>query len=176
MAIEPIRMTYNGVTFASTLEADWAATFDKYDWTWQYEPEGYKIGETYYRPDFHLKNLKVFGEVKGPLEERISKPHEFQRALHEFEGHKWEFERHLVVILRPPTAETLDWEGTLPGHHIMITLCGHCHHFAFMDYNDVWQCRMCNNYGKVWDLPGGDIFGPGELPFYRAPRPARRAA
>ena len=73
---------YAGVRFASTLEADWAATFDTWDWYWQYEPLAIDLpsGATY-RPDFRLPDQRVWAEVKGPHNERLTKVVELHTTL-----------------------------------------------------------------------------------------------
>jgi hypothetical protein len=179
VVIAPIRMKYRGIMFASTLEADWAATFDHYDMFWQYEPQGFRIGDdTEYRPDFYLKTQRTWAEVKGPMDERIDKPRAFQAALDGLVDDEWGFTRELVIILRPNRAGTCDWEGTTPAQDIVIVLCPNCGHFGFMDYTGPWRCRRycTNKTNKFWNEPGGDIFWPGELPFTQAPRPSRRRA
>ena len=50
--MKSVETVYNGTTFRSRLEANWAACFDIYRWQWTYEPfdlDGWS-------PDFLLKS------------------------------------------------------------------------------------------------------------------------
>jgi hypothetical protein len=75
------RRWYRGVHFRSTLEADWAATLDSLNITWQYEPEAYQTPLGAYSPDFWLPAQKVWLEVKGPHSERVDKAEAFANLL-----------------------------------------------------------------------------------------------
>ena len=56
MDIKPIETFYHGCRFRSRLEARWAVFFDALGVPWEYEPEGFDLGDgTYYLPDFRLK-------------------------------------------------------------------------------------------------------------------------
>jgi len=80
--IKPIETIYNGYRFRSRLEARWAVFFDSLNVEYEYEPEGYDLGERrYYLPDFRVqcygkrgdKKLTPFElwiEVKGEMTER----------------------------------------------------------------------------------------------------------
>lgn len=64
--IKPIETIYNGYRFRSRLEARWAVFFDLMGIEYQYEPEGFDLGEGYrYLPDFYLPNEDVWVEIKG---------------------------------------------------------------------------------------------------------------
>jgi hypothetical protein len=78
----PIPTRYRGIQFRSRLEADWAATLDHAQVRWCYEPDGFVLrsGE-WYSPDFFLRDLNVWLEVKGAHNRRISLPGEFQHDL-----------------------------------------------------------------------------------------------
>lgn len=170
-------MWYRGTLFRSTLEADWAATFDEYDWFWEYEPVAVKTSAGPYLCDFYLPNQRAWCEAKGPHNERIEKPAALQSSLAvAVATDPWDWRRlPLVVILRPSgPGQTAQWEGAESNQAIAVAKCPECQSLGFMDYNSHWACRRgCNNGGenKFWKLPGGDIYWPGELPFYRAPRP-----
>lgn len=57
MTIKAIQTKYKGYHFRSRLEARWAVFFDACGYTWEYEPEGFDLGDgVYYLPDF-----KVYG-------------------------------------------------------------------------------------------------------------------
>ncbi len=67
--IKPIETRYGGYRFRSRLEARWAVFFDTLGITYDYEPEGYDLGELgYYLPDFWLPQVRMWAEVKsGPF-------------------------------------------------------------------------------------------------------------
>jgi len=178
--INSIPTTYRGIRFASTLEADWAATFDYFGWAWQYEPVGVQLDDgQWYRPDFYLPTQRVWAEVKGPHNERIDKASVLQQNL---PGDAFEWDADLVVVLRPPrpgtsTGERTWWENAINGQDIVIVLCPECGHHGFMDLAGVWSCRrhmrIRKEPNKFWTDPEGDLHRPGELPFTRAPRQDR---
>lgn len=64
-----IPTTYNGVEFASKLEADWARFLTNQSIKWDYEPAGCYVGETFVLCDFFLPELEQWLEVKGPWTE-----------------------------------------------------------------------------------------------------------
>ncbi len=63
--IQAIETRYKGYRFRSRLEARWAVFFDTLGIAWEYEKEGYDLGEAgWYLPDFWLPNLKCWVEIK----------------------------------------------------------------------------------------------------------------
>lgn len=64
MKIKAIQTTYKGFRFRSRLEARWAVFFDAIGVKWIYEPEGYKMKNTCYLPDFYLPELRHYIEIK----------------------------------------------------------------------------------------------------------------
>lgn len=65
MPIKPIETIYNGYRFRSRLEARWAVFFDALGIEYEYEPEGYDLGDVgWYLPDFWLPQVKMFAEIK----------------------------------------------------------------------------------------------------------------
>ena len=76
---QPIRTEYKGYLFRSRLEARWAVFFDALGVKWEYEPEGYDLGDgLLYLPDFLLHgvtvnhaykqiNRDIYVEVKGRM-------------------------------------------------------------------------------------------------------------
>lgn len=176
--IKPIRNRYRGIDFDSTLESDWASTFDALGWEWEPQPHGILVEDNVrYRPDFYLPAQRVWAEVKGPHNQRIDKPSRLQAAL---SRDSFEWDADLVVILRPPRAGRNGngarawWENALDGQDVVIVLCPECDHHGFMDLAGTWSCRrhmrVTPEPNKFWTAPGGDLFRPGELPFTRAPR------
>lgn len=64
--ITPIETAYNGYKFRSRLEARWAVFFDESAIDYEYELEGFELGDsgTSYLPDFYLETMKIHVEVK----------------------------------------------------------------------------------------------------------------
>jgi hypothetical protein len=64
-----IETRYKGYRFRSRLEARWAVFFDALSVTWEYEKEGYDLGDSgWYLPDFWLPGLNMWVEVKPNAE------------------------------------------------------------------------------------------------------------
>lgn len=63
--LKAIETVYNGYRFRSRLEARWAVFFDALGIKYEYEAQGYDLGEAgWYLPDFWLPDYKVWIEVK----------------------------------------------------------------------------------------------------------------
>ncbi len=63
--IKAIETKYSGYRFRSRLEARWAVFFDALGVKWEYEIEGYDLGEDgWYLPDFWLPELESWVEIK----------------------------------------------------------------------------------------------------------------
>lgn len=63
--IKPIETYYNGYRFRSRLEARWAVFFDALGVRYEYEPEGFELGDReYYLPDFYLNDFELYIEIK----------------------------------------------------------------------------------------------------------------
>lgn len=80
--MKAIETEYKGYKFRSRLEARWAVFFDACGVKWEYEPEGYDLGDgIYYLPDFLLHDVWVrnseksdlWVEVKGQMTEADAK-------------------------------------------------------------------------------------------------------
>lgn len=79
--MKPIETYYNGRYFRSRLEARWAVFFDACGVKYEYEPEGYDLGDgLWYLPDFLLHDVifnhaayshgnDLYVEVKGNMDE-----------------------------------------------------------------------------------------------------------
>ena len=66
MAAKAIETRYGGCRFRSRLEARWAVFFDALGIEWEYEKEGYDLGEEgLYLPDFWLPKQSLWVEIKG---------------------------------------------------------------------------------------------------------------
>jgi hypothetical protein len=64
--IKAIETQYKGYRFRSRLEARWAVFFDALGVKWEYEKEGFDLGEAgWYLPDFWLSETNCWVEMKG---------------------------------------------------------------------------------------------------------------
>lgn len=64
--MKAIQTEYNGYKFRSRLEARWAVFFDMLKVRYQYEPEGFNLGNGgKYLPDFYLPEWCAYVEIKG---------------------------------------------------------------------------------------------------------------
>jgi len=64
--IKPIETVYNGYRFRSRLEARWAVFFDALGVRYEYELDGFDLGELgWYLPDFFLPEHQCWVEIKG---------------------------------------------------------------------------------------------------------------
>jgi hypothetical protein len=62
--IAAIPTCYNGYRFRSRLEARWAVFFDRIGLGYEYEPEGFQVGNVRYLPDFRVRDLMCYVEIK----------------------------------------------------------------------------------------------------------------
>lgn len=82
--IKAIETKYQGYRFRSRLEARWAVFFDALEISWEYEKEGFVLGEVgYYLPDFWLPDINAWIEIKGQKasEQEIAKCRALKRHL-----------------------------------------------------------------------------------------------
>lgn len=194
--IRSIPTTYRGVTFASTLEADWAKTLDALRIRWEYEPEGVRLPDGQnYRCDMYLPHLRTWLEVKGPHDQRLDKPAALAAALVHAPGceegkpeetfsrpeascpcgYGRDFPYNNVVIGRPAASGRLSFEPVhgRAGAGVLLVLltCPICAQKSFIDHHGAPICRRCRR-----DATGGSAYPSGRLPFHRVepPRGGRR--
>ena len=155
--IEAVPSFYAGTDFRSALEANWAATLDRWGIAWQYEPETITLPSgTVYLPDFWLPELGTWIEVKGPNIPRIEKAIELgeTRACHceDTCTCTWPGGELVIVGRQPkrymPGAPRFhrDPHG---GHPVWTTATGRtwlgrCRACRRMSWWDRKTCRACN--------------------------------
>jgi hypothetical protein len=103
MNIKAIETQYKGYRFRSRLEARWAVFFDALGVKWEYEKEGYDLGDYgWYLPDFWLPDADLWIEVKGqhPTDDEKLK----LMCLEERTGHKGFF-----FMQVPDSPNSFDW-------------------------------------------------------------------
>jgi hypothetical protein len=65
ITVKPIETEYNGYRFRSRLEARWAVFFDAAGIEYEYEAEGFDLGDgVWYLPDFYLPWFSAYVEIK----------------------------------------------------------------------------------------------------------------
>jgi hypothetical protein len=62
--ISAIPQEHLGITFRSRTEARWAEFFHLVDVEFQYEPDGFRLEDDWYVPDFYLPFANIYFEVK----------------------------------------------------------------------------------------------------------------
>lgn len=144
MKIQAVPLAYNGTTYRSTLEADWAATFDSLGWYYEYEPWAVDLGDGIrYLADFHLPAQNVWCEVKGGHNERMHKTRRFHQAT----GDGTTPGAELVVVLRAAgePGRGANWHCvTGDVRAIAINQCLICEQWCFTRLRlDQWRCRHC---------------------------------
>ena len=116
--LRPIQTYYKGYKFRSRLEARWAVFFDACGVKWEYEPEGFDLGNgLFYLPDFLLHGVhgRVEGdlwvEVKGKMsEESAQKILAFSGVEDEEENenvNRYVVKRPILVLGPIPDGETM---------------------------------------------------------------------
>lgn len=82
MGLKAIETRYSGYRFRSRLEARWAVFFDALGIPWEYEKEGFDLGENgWYLPDFWLPDKECWVEIKGTKpDDRMSKAYALEAA------------------------------------------------------------------------------------------------
>jgi len=64
--IKALQTSYNGYSCRSRTEARWMVAFDEAKIKYEYEPQGFDLGEVgCYLPDFYLPQVGMYAEVKG---------------------------------------------------------------------------------------------------------------
>lgn len=109
MVLKPIETQYRGYRFRSRLEARWAVFFDALGIKWEYETEGYDLGEAgWYLPDFWLPEIGWFVEVK-PTGEITDKE---QQKINALDDSPPVNAMGVMVMKGPPAIPTL-WDDPI---------------------------------------------------------------
>jgi len=102
MDLKPIETQYNGYKFRSRLEARWAVFFDTVGINYEYEKEGFDLGEAgWYLPDFWLPDLHRWIEIKSS--DKLSKEESIKLLkFHKLINHDAERDESFCVLMGEP--------------------------------------------------------------------------
>lgn len=151
MEIKAIETRYNGYRFRSRLEARWAVFFDKLGVKFEYEKDGYDLGELgWYLPDFFLPEVRdgVWIECKSESDEGLKVAHSKLRALAKLTGFD------AMMVPGDPLNGTKPDQGTWASHGwIQFKEYGEDGPFAFC------LCPWCGKVGLEFDGRGARVCG-----------------
>ena len=183
--INAIPTTYKGTTFRSRTEARWAVFFDELGVGWDYEPEGYELGEgKRYLPDFWLPDLESFFEVKPNLEDGLDTAFDLIESIFMATGAYYS----AFVSDGPPrpyvdsrgyhhsprfafsgiTESSSSWGRYSSGPEYVFYECPFCYRIDIGELND-WHCGASESgcksgVGHSNDPYSGRARGSGPLP------------
>ena len=122
MSLKAIETVYNGYKFRSRLEARWGVFFDAMGIKWQYEFEGFDLGEAgWYLPDFYLTNDRIYVEIKPALNLITDDDKLKINAMRKMLDDLWDtmdettsetFPRYLLVLVETPDVPWQEGEGS----------------------------------------------------------------
>lgn len=154
-APKPIQTEYHGYRFRSRLEARWAVFFDACRVEWEYEPEGYDLGDGLcYLPDFLLHGVEgraagdLYVEVKGRMTEKDANKILRFVGADLFSMEPKEYERPLLVVTKIPPGDIREitnfcgW-NSYHGKYGVIPFS-----FDLIDGNDIAAHPGVNKEGK----------------------------
>lgn len=142
--MKAIETKYKGYRFRSRLEARWAVFFDALGIAWDYEPEGYDLGDSgWYLPDFYLPEYQSWAEVKAqPLNTS-----EMQKAF----ALSSLTDKPVIELCSVPAPDSYD----ICGIRQMIG-AGMQRYRSFFFVNDLIEFYLDSACGNVEDMIGSD--------------------
>lgn len=161
--IKPIDTIYKGYRFRSRLEARWAVFLDACGADWEYEAEGFDLGDgVFYLPDFVIQKVKVyqgyeeyyihdlFIEVKGKMTDAD------EQKIKKFVGCGTPKQRERLLVV-----------GRIPDGTSMDEICESIHDVAYEGLEFMFNfCTVCSDQFAAH--PGVDengefaLFGDGK--------------
>lgn len=153
--MQPIPTIYKGYAMRSRLEARWAHFFDSLGISWEYEVEGFDLGEYgWYLPDFYLPQWKCWIEIKPATNSQddlklwrrkcgaVARGNKEDALL--ISGTPWPGEYQIIHI-----DEYGDWNG--PGQFAIGRRCSHVY-ILVDDSQSFYYCSLecdCGNYDRA---------------------------
>lgn len=171
--IKAIETIYNGYRFRSRLEARWAVFFDTLGIKYEYEKEGYDLGEAgWYLPDFYIPTWKAFVEIKPgyPSNQEIEKCCQLSNKTEEacivIWGSPWASLHHKDGLDEyydyQYRAALADSSFGLGDHHI-FTQCRRCPSINWLAVGDGSNCCIAEESKEFEILLDSDVCGFGSL-------------
>lgn len=140
--IKAIETIYNGYRFRSRLEARWAVFFDALGIKYEYEKEGYDLGELgWYLPDYFLPEFDLWVEIK-PLKDSPYND-EFNDEWHKARGLMYATNKPILMCFGAPK----DGECIL----LCLDTCDsgggeYENNAMFISIDDTWKILLVDEY------------------------------
>lgn len=165
MRLNPLPTIYNNQEFRSSLEARWALYFDLIGASWHYEPDGYRLPNGNYLPDFLIETSNgksIYVEVKPDMLSRMiwatDIGFDFAERTHET----------IVCLIGYPSTyvfASLTFKNRIRFHHIAFF------HYYFYKFGEPYcyeKDRDClgKNGGACWDARAQDPWFYGEFDWF----------
>ena len=155
---------YKGIKFKSKLEAKFAMFLDALLIKWEYEPQTFVLsnGITYI-PDFYLKELKTWIEVKGDIR---------QHNLEISELFTRDNKTEMIIISNEEIRFFGVWANSdeiYESKDVLIGKCSKCNSFFFCEILGSYNCRRCNNHEGDHDIKYSlqcGFYGDDKIDFY----------
>lgn len=137
MKLKAIDTPYKNYLFRSRLEAKWAYYFDLFNVRWEYEKEGYELGDGIrYLPDFYFPDYRIYAEVKPILP--TFKEHSKCKRLANLTQCK------VIELVGLPSNRPMN--VIMPSKRYVCSKCGKKEEY---DENDKRECCGCKVKHKV---------------------------
>lgn len=150
---------YNGRTYRSKLEADYARTFDTLGIEYEYEKVGHYFGDVFYLPDFWLPRSRQYVEVKGVFQPDDCRKIRALLAAAKPRKHTEDWVPDIPIIACIPNGVFYGWERTAKpvedwyefltksSRELDLFACRECRGWWFGVGSEGFKCQCCG----AWD-------------------------
>lgn len=156
--IKAIDTPYRNHLFRSRLEARYAVYFDELGCVWEYEKEGFDLGNgLFYLPDFYLPQYGIYAEIK-PIKFNF-KEHQKCKRLAVLSQKK------VIELVGLPNVQ----ESTviIPFQHYVCSKCGFTETYDFDGKRVYCQCKAKHNIIKSVNEVEAVLLLHSEKPDYK---------
>jgi hypothetical protein len=176
--LRPIPTPYGGVKFRSRLEARWAIFFDRLHIPWEYEPQGFDIGDgEAYLPDFILGlGDIVWAEVKPSVWADpggvarwekfmcLQEPGTRGALLTSMSGNSAQCLLTLQVC--PPSEDFIAGGHQCAHYEVAWSCCPAAYHFDLVNRGALTSCPQCSDTAKCSSCDGTGLHKGGPVACY----------